>query len=71
MKAGYDARLRARAEKLKEQEERDAELRREEEDRGRDPVKWAARLRQAHQVCINLLLIGCIQWLTGTEFKTT
>ena len=50
MKAGYDARLRARAEKLKEREERAAEIKREEEERNRDPVKWASNLRQAHQV---------------------
>jgi actin-related protein 5 len=52
MKAGYDARVRARAEKLKEQEERAAEIKRDEEERNRDPVKWAANLRQAHQVCL-------------------
>lgn len=50
MKAGYEARVRARAEKLKEQEEREAELKRDEEERNRDPTKWAANLREAHQV---------------------
>jgi len=49
MKAGYDARVRARAEKLKGQEERAAELKREEEERNRDPVKWVDGLRQSHQ----------------------
>lgn len=55
MKAGYDARIRARAEKLKGQEERAAELRREEEERNRDPAKWVNGLRQSHQVSLGFI----------------
>jgi actin-related protein 5 len=73
LKAGYEARLRARAEKVKEREERAAELKREEEERNRDPVKWVDNLRQSHQVCVVGSLIrngSCLIFWSGTEPET-
>lgn len=51
LKAGFEARLRARREKEKEREERAAEERRDNEDRERDPEGWASKLRKEHEVC--------------------
>ena len=49
MKAGHDARERAKREKEREREERAAEERREEEERDRDLGGWAARLRREQE----------------------
>lgn len=51
MKAGYDARERAKKEKEREREEKLAEERREEEERERDLVAWSSRLRKEQEVC--------------------
>ena len=49
MKAGHEARERAKREKEREREERAAEERREEEERDRDLGGWAARLRREQE----------------------
>lgn len=50
MKAGYDARERARKEKEREREERVAEERREEGERNQDLHGWAKKMRKEHEV---------------------
>jgi actin-related protein 5 len=52
LKAGWEARMKARSEKQREKEEREADERREAEDRGRDPVAWAAGLRKTQEVSL-------------------
>ena len=51
MKAGYDARERARKEKEREREEKEAHERREEEERNEDLQGWALKMRKEHEVC--------------------
>ena len=51
MRAGYEARMRARAEKQREQEAREEEERKEAAERERDPQAWAAKLRKEYEVC--------------------
>ncbi|RPD59335.1 actin-like ATPase domain-containing protein [Lentinus tigrinus ALCF2SS1-7] len=53
MKAGYEARERAKREKEREREERAAEERREEEERDRDLVGWASKLRKEQEAIMN------------------
>ncbi|THH11359.1 hypothetical protein EW145_g709 [Phellinidium pouzarii] len=48
MKAGWEARVRMRREKERERDEKDAEERRELEERERDLGGWAERLRKEH-----------------------
>lgn len=70
MKAGWDARERARKEKEREREEREAGEKREEEERNQDLRGWSTRLKKQHEVCrynqyrrINGLMLECIQTL--------
>ena len=51
MKAGYEARERAKKEKEREKEEKLAEERREQEERERDLSGWSNRLRKEQEVC--------------------
>ena len=53
MKAGYEARERAKREKEREREERAAEERREEEERDRDLAGWASKLRKEQEAIMN------------------
>jgi actin-related protein 5 len=48
LKAGFEARARARREKEKALEERAAEERKEDEERGADPSAWVSRVRAEH-----------------------
>ncbi|KAH9075584.1 chromatin remodeling complex subunit [Lactarius deliciosus] len=48
LKAGFEARARARREKEKALEERAAEERKEDEERAADPSAWVARVRAEH-----------------------
>ncbi|KAI9436991.1 chromatin remodeling complex subunit [Lactarius indigo] len=48
LKAGFEARARARREKEKAQEERAAEERKEDEERAADPSAWVTRVRAEH-----------------------
>ena len=48
IKAGFEARARARREKEKAQEERAAEERKEDEERAANPSAWVARVRGEH-----------------------
>lgn len=50
MKAGFEARMRARREKEREKAQREDEARREHEARERDLRGWAARIRAEHEV---------------------
>ncbi|KIK96872.1 hypothetical protein PAXRUDRAFT_137497 [Paxillus rubicundulus Ve08.2h10] len=50
MKAGWDARARARREKEKEREEKVAEEKRDEEERDSNFEEWASRLRREQEV---------------------
>lgn len=54
MKAGYDARIKAKAEKEVERKRREQELQADAEFRARDPEGWLAQLRQQHEVMISL-----------------
>lgn len=49
MKAGYEARIRARKEKEREREEKEREEKREEEERENDLVAWSKRLRSEQE----------------------
>ncbi|KAI0716103.1 actin-like ATPase domain-containing protein [Cerioporus squamosus] len=53
MKAGYEARERAKREKEREREERVAEEKREEEERDRDLSGWASKLRKEQEAIMN------------------
>lgn len=50
MKAGFEARARARREKEREREEREKEERKEEEERGEDLKGWARKMREEQEV---------------------
>jgi actin-related protein 5 len=50
MKAGYDARQRAKREKEREREEREADEQRERDERERDLTGWADKLKHDHAV---------------------
>jgi hypothetical protein len=50
LKAGYEARLRARKEKEAARKEKEEEERRELEERTADPTGWASKLREDHEV---------------------
>lgn len=49
LKAGYEARERAKREKEREREERAAEEKRESDERERDLTSWAAKLRKEQE----------------------
>ncbi|KDQ54977.1 hypothetical protein JAAARDRAFT_693616 [Jaapia argillacea MUCL 33604] len=53
MKAGFDARMRARREKEREREEREADERRDMEARESDLSGWANKLRKDHEGIMN------------------
>ncbi|THH32608.1 hypothetical protein EUX98_g1578 [Antrodiella citrinella] len=53
MKAGYDARERARKEKDREREEREAGEKREEDERDNDLEGWAIKMRREHEAIMN------------------
>ncbi|PCH33044.1 chromatin remodeling complex subunit [Wolfiporia cocos MD-104 SS10] len=53
LKAGYEARERAKREKEREREEREAVERREEEERDRDLTGWASKLRKEQETIMN------------------
>lgn len=50
MKAGYDARVKIRAEKQRERERVEEENRQEEMERLRDPSGWATRMKEEQEV---------------------
>jgi actin-related protein len=50
MKAGYDARIRLKAEKLAEKARVEELERKEEDERINDPTSWAAKIRKEHEV---------------------
>jgi len=50
MKAGWEARVRAREEKRKEKDRLDEVKRQEEEFRDTDPVGWSAKMRSEQEV---------------------
>lgn len=52
MKAGYEARLRAREEKERDRKERVAEEKREEEERECDLGAWADKLKKEQEVIL-------------------
>ncbi|KAF8491281.1 hypothetical protein JB92DRAFT_3128430 [Gautieria morchelliformis] len=55
MKAGFEARMRARREKEREKAQREDEARRENEERERDLRGWAARVRAEHEAAMEKL----------------
>ncbi|KDN50346.1 hypothetical protein RSAG8_01682, partial [Rhizoctonia solani AG-8 WAC10335] len=55
LKAGYEARLKARKEKEAARKEKEQEERRELEERTHDPVGWAAKLRDDHELLVDKL----------------
>lgn len=55
LKAGYEARLRARQEKEAARKEKEEEERREQEEREADPVGWASKLREDHELLVDKL----------------
>lgn len=50
MKAGYDARNRAKIEKEEERKAAEEQHRRDEEERRNDPRAWAAKIRHEYEV---------------------
>ncbi|KAG8690577.1 Nuclear actin-protein involved in chromatin remodeling [Ceratobasidium sp. 423] len=55
LKAGYEARLKARKEKEQARKEKEEEERRELEERTADPVGWAAKLKEDHELLVDKL----------------
>lgn len=53
MKAGYDARLRAKAEKAEEKRLEEEALRRDEDERLNNPRGWSAKMRKQYDDAIN------------------
>lgn len=51
MKAGWEARVRAREEKKKEKDRQEEIKRQEEEFRETDPAGWSAKMRSEQEVC--------------------
>jgi actin-related protein 5 len=51
LKAGFDARIRAKREKEREREEKETEERRDLEEREADLDGWANKMRKEHEVC--------------------
>lgn len=58
MKAGYDARIRAKAEREEERVRLEEESRLDDEERKTDPVGWLKGLRKQHEVSIDRSLRG-------------
>jgi hypothetical protein len=54
MKAGYEARMRAKKDKEKEKEAREEEERKELEEMENDLPGWSERMRNVHEVCLHL-----------------
>jgi actin-related protein 5 len=50
LKAGFEARTRARREKVREKEEKDREEKKEEEEREFDLVGWSTKLKEEQEV---------------------
>lgn len=50
MKAGYDARMRVKAEKAEERRLEEEARKQDEEDRMQDPIGWAKSRRQEYEV---------------------
>lgn len=50
MKAGYEARIRAKREKERDREEKEAEDKKEEGERERDLGEWASKMREEQEV---------------------
>lgn len=76
LKAGYEARIRARKEKEREREEKAAEERREEEERQADLDGWAKALKDQQEVHLSLTLspinelhLTVVYRLTGPDVK--
>ncbi|KAG8730833.1 Nuclear actin-protein involved in chromatin remodeling, partial [Ceratobasidium sp. 428] len=57
LKAGYEARIRARKEKEAARKEKEEEERRELEERTLDPAGWAAKLREDHELLVEKLKV--------------
>ncbi|KAF8761135.1 Actin-like ATPase protein [Rhizoctonia solani] len=55
LKAGYEARLKARKEKEAARREKEEEERRELEERTSDPVGWASKLKEDHELLVDKL----------------
>ncbi|KAB5594304.1 Chromatin remodeling complex subunit [Ceratobasidium theobromae] len=55
LKAGYEARLRARKEKEAARKEKEEEERREMEERTADPIGWASKLKEDHELLVDKL----------------
>jgi len=56
LRAGFEARQKARREKERERAEREVEARREYEERERDLGGWTSKLRADHGVCVPFYL---------------
>jgi len=68
MKAGFDARSRAKREKEREKEERETEEKKEVEEREADLSSWVDKTRKEHEVWGSLLQITpCVNWLPGPD----
>ncbi|KAG9104142.1 Nuclear actin-protein involved in chromatin remodeling [Ceratobasidium sp. 370] len=57
LKAGYEARIRARKEKEAARKEKEEEERRELQERTLDPAGWAAKLREDHELLVEKLKV--------------
>lgn len=67
MKAGYDARIRLKAEKDEERRRVEDARRRDEELRQNDFPRWLQGLREQHEVNVpSLLALGTTAWLTDS-----
>lgn len=58
MKAGYDARIRAKAEKEADRLRQEVERLREEEERRSDYAGWLKNLRKEHEVSFSLAMMS-------------
>lgn len=67
MKAGWEARVKAREEKRKEKERQEEIRRREEEFRETDPTGWAAKLRAEQEVCTDK---DALHWDSADETQS-
>jgi len=55
LKAGYDARMRARKEKEEERKAKEEDEKREKEERENDPKAWSEKLRKEHDAIMDRL----------------
>ena len=58
LKAGWEARVRARREKEREREEREREGKREEDEREQDLGAWSRRMKQEQEVGTPILFLN-------------